>query len=300
MDEAYIRPMIYVGEGAMGIYVAQQSDPRVHRRLPLGRVSGHDALANGIRVKISSWARHHISVSLAKAKTMGQYTNSVLAKAEAKLAGYDEAVLLDTQGYVSEGLGREYLHRQERPARHAAALQLDPRRHHTRHRADAGARRGHSRSSKSGSPAMSSTSPTRSFFTGTAAEVTPVREVDDRADRRRAGGAHYPAPAGSLLRDCEGGERSPSRMAHPTVAPTESTKTMARGRRAKALTTLVAPVFAFMACASAPPPPGAGSPPLSPAAPGPTSWQEARWGTFHSKRFEVSLGLPDGAAWKIR
>src|SRR5262249_10493682 len=66
---------------------------------------GAGAIEKGIRAKISSWARHHIHVSLAKGKIMGQYTNSTLAKREAKMAGYDEAILMDVQGYVSEGSG---------------------------------------------------------------------------------------------------------------------------------------------------------------------------------------------------
>ena len=70
-----------------------------------GAYLGDEALKNGIRCKISSFARHHIHVSLAKAKMMGQYTNSMLAKREAKIAGYDEAILIDSQGYVSEGSG---------------------------------------------------------------------------------------------------------------------------------------------------------------------------------------------------
>ena len=70
-----------------------------------GAYLGDEALKNGIRAKIGSFARHHINVSLSKAKMNGQYTNSVLAKREAKLGGYDEAILLDANGYVSEGSG---------------------------------------------------------------------------------------------------------------------------------------------------------------------------------------------------
>ena len=70
-----------------------------------GTYLGEDALKNGIRAKISSFARLHVNVSLAKAKISGQYTNSVIAKREAKFGGYDEAILLDANGYVSEGSG---------------------------------------------------------------------------------------------------------------------------------------------------------------------------------------------------
>ena len=112
---------------------------------------------------------------------MGQYTNSVLAKREAKLGRLRRGHPARHAGLRQRGLGREYLHRQEGSARHAAAVQLHPRRHHPRHRPHAGARRGH--------PGRRGDRVTRdelyladeAFFTGTAAEVTPVREVDNRA-----------------------------------------------------------------------------------------------------------------------
>jgi branched-chain amino acid aminotransferase len=105
MTEGYLRPMVYVGEGAMGIYAPGNPVRTAVIAWKWGAYLGEEALKNGIRAKISSFARHHINVSLAKAKMTGQYTNSVLAKREAKLAGYDEAILLDAGGYVSEGSG---------------------------------------------------------------------------------------------------------------------------------------------------------------------------------------------------
>jgi branched-chain amino acid aminotransferase len=180
MDEAYIRPMIYVGEGAMGIYVPENPIRAFIVAYKWGAYLGREALANGIRVKISSWARHHISVSLAKAKTMGQYTNSVLAKTEAKLGGYDEAILLDTQGYVSEGSGENiFIVKKGRlvtPPLSSSILEGI-----TRDTVLTLAR-------EEGIPVVEERV-TRdelyladeAFFTGTAAEVTPVREVDDRA-----------------------------------------------------------------------------------------------------------------------
>jgi len=180
MEDAYIRPMVYVGEGAMGIWVPDNPIRTFIVAYRWGAYLGHEALANGIRVKISSWARHHISVSLAKAKTMGQYTNSVLAKGEAKLAGYDEAVLLDTQGYVSEGSGENiFVVKKGRlltPPLSSSILEGI-----TRDTILTLAR-------EEGVPVLEERI-TRDqlyladevFFTGTAAEVTPVREVDDRA-----------------------------------------------------------------------------------------------------------------------
>src|SRR5271154_4141122 len=105
MADGYIRPMVFVGEGAMGIYAPTNPIRTSVIAWTWGAYLGEEALKNGIRTKISSFARHHINISLARAKMPGQYTNSVLAKREAKAAGYDEAILLDANGYVSEGSG---------------------------------------------------------------------------------------------------------------------------------------------------------------------------------------------------
>jgi branched-chain amino acid aminotransferase len=180
MDEAYIRPMIYIGEGAMGIYVPDNPIRAFIVAYRWGAYLGHEALASGIRVKISSWARHHIGVSLAKAKTMGQYTNSVLAKAEAKLAGYDEAVLLDTQGYVSEGSGENiFIVKKGRlvtPPLSSSILEGITRDTVLTLAREEGVPVAEDRITRDELYLAD-----EAFFTGTAAEVTPVREVDDRA-----------------------------------------------------------------------------------------------------------------------
>jgi branched-chain amino acid aminotransferase len=172
--------MIYIGDGAMGVYAPDNPIRAFIVAYRWGAYLGAEALASGIRVKISSWQRHHIAVSLAKAKTMGQYTNSVLAKAEAKHGGYDEAVLLDTQGYVSEGSGENiFIVKKGRlitPPLSGSILGGI-----TRDTVLTLAR-------EEGLPVFEDRV-TRDelyladevFFTGTAAEVTPVREVDDRA-----------------------------------------------------------------------------------------------------------------------
>src|SRR5580700_1340663 len=105
MAEGYLRPLIFVGDGAMGIYAPNNPVRATVICWKWGAYLGEEALKKGIRCKISSFARHHINISLAKAKMTGQYTNSVLAKREAKFGGYDEAILLDATGYVSEGSG---------------------------------------------------------------------------------------------------------------------------------------------------------------------------------------------------
>jgi branched-chain amino acid aminotransferase len=179
MDEAYIRPLIYVGEGAMGIYAPDNPIRSTVIAWKWGAYLGADAVNQGIRIKISSWARHHVHVSLAKAKMMGQYTNSVLAKREAKLGGYDEALLMDTNGYVSEGSGENFFivkkGRLITPPLSASILEGV-----TRDTILALAR-------EEGIP-VAEEMLTRdqayladeAFFTGTAAEVTPLREIDNR------------------------------------------------------------------------------------------------------------------------
>jgi branched-chain amino acid aminotransferase len=180
LDEAYLRPMVYVGEGAMGVYAHDNPIRAFIVAWRWGAYLGSDALSAGIRVKISSWARHHIAVSLAKAKTMGQYTNSVLAKSEAKLAGYDEAVLLDTQGYVSEGSGENiFIVKKGRlltPPLSSSILAGITRDTVLTLAREEGIVVQEDRITRDELYLADEV-----FFTGTAAEVTPVREVDDRA-----------------------------------------------------------------------------------------------------------------------
>jgi branched-chain amino acid aminotransferase len=179
MPEGYLRPMVYLGDGAMGIYAPNNPVRTSVIAWKWGAYLGDEALKNGIRCKISSFARHHINVSLAKAKMMGQYTNSVLAKREAKLGGYDEAILLDTHGYVSEGSG-ENIFIVKRGVVYTPDLSCSILEGITRDTVITLAR-------EEGLPVVE-TRITRDqlwladevFFTGTAAEVTPVREIDNR------------------------------------------------------------------------------------------------------------------------
>lgn len=179
MDEAYLRPIVWVGDGAMGVYAPDNPIRTAIVAWRWGAYLGAGAVEKGIRVKVSSWARHHIHVSFAKGKIMGQYTNSILAKREAKMAGYDEAVLMDVQGYVSEGSGENlFLVKHGKlvtPPLSASILEGV-----TRDTILTLAR-------EEGIP-VSEEMVTRdqlyladeAFFTGTAAEVTPIREVDNR------------------------------------------------------------------------------------------------------------------------
>jgi branched-chain amino acid aminotransferase len=179
MTEGYIRPLIFLGDGAMGIYAPTNPVRASIICWKWGAYLGEEALKKGIRCKISSIARHHINVSLAKAKLTGQYSNSVLAKREAKFGGYDEAILLDTHGYVSEGSG-ENIFLVKRGVLQTPDLSSSILEGITRDTVLQIAR-------EEGVPVQEGRI-TRdqllladeAFFTGTAAEVTPIREVDDR------------------------------------------------------------------------------------------------------------------------
>jgi branched-chain amino acid aminotransferase len=179
MDAGYLRPIVYIGDGAMGIYAPNNPIRSTVVAWKWGSYLGEEALAKGIRCKISSFARHHVNISLAKGKITGQYTNSVLAKREAKLGGYDEAIMLDAQGYVSEGSG-ENLFLVKKGVLLTPDLSSSILEGITRDTVLELAR-------EEGIPVME-TRLTRdqlwladeAFFTGTAAELTPIREVDDR------------------------------------------------------------------------------------------------------------------------
>jgi branched-chain amino acid aminotransferase len=179
LDEGYLRPIVFIGDGAMGVYAPNNPIRTAVTAWKWGTYLGEDALKMGIRAKISSYARHHVNVSLAKGKITGQYTNSVLAKREAKLGGYDEAVMLDTQGYVSEGSGENIF-----IVKNGVVMTPD---------FASSILGGITRDTiitlakEEGLPLVECRI-TRdmlwladeAFFTGTAAEVTPIREVDNR------------------------------------------------------------------------------------------------------------------------
>jgi len=179
MATGYIRPMIFLGEGAMGIYAPNNPVRTTVIAWNWGAYLGDEALKNGIRTKISSFARHHINVSLAKAKMSGQYTNSVLAKREAKFAGYDEAILLDPNGYVSEGSG-ENIFVVKKGVLYTPDLSSSILEGITRDTVMTLAREMGLEVRESRITRDQLWLADECFFTGTAAEITPVREVDNR------------------------------------------------------------------------------------------------------------------------
>ncbi len=105
LDSAYLRPMCFLGSEGMGL---RADNLRVHAMVAAwewGAYLGEENLRNGIRVRVSSFTRHHVNITMCRAKANGNYMNSMLALKEALDDGYDEAILLDTQGFVMEGSG---------------------------------------------------------------------------------------------------------------------------------------------------------------------------------------------------
>ena len=105
LAECYIRPIIFLGHNKMGLNPSGVDVRCAIAAWPWGTYLGEDGLNKGIRVRVSSFTRHHINITMTKAKACGYYINSILAKAEAHLDGYDEGIMLDPNGYVSEGSG---------------------------------------------------------------------------------------------------------------------------------------------------------------------------------------------------
>ena len=106
LGAGYIRPLIFIGYGGgMGVHPADNPVQVIIATWPWGAYLGEEALEKGIRIRTSSFTRHHVNVMMTKAKVAGNYANSVLAKMEAVADGYDEALMLDPAGYVSEGTG---------------------------------------------------------------------------------------------------------------------------------------------------------------------------------------------------
>ncbi len=175
---AYIRPIVFLGYGAMGLYAMDNPVSVVVAAFPWGAYLGDDGLANGIRAKVSSFGRNHLNSVMGKAKISGHYVNNILAKVEVMNLGYEEAIMLDTQGFVAEGSGENLFlirHKVLYTPPIATVLEGITRNSVMTIAEDLGYQvieRTISRDELYIADEL--------FVTGTAAEVTPVREVDDR------------------------------------------------------------------------------------------------------------------------
>ncbi|MFI5317050.1 MAG: branched-chain amino acid transaminase [Myxococcota bacterium] len=179
MSEGYIRPLVYLGAGAMGLLPKDNPTQVAIIVWPWGAYLGDEALERGIRAKVSSYTRHHPNVSMTKSKTCGDYVNSILAKREVTRLGYDEAIMLDTNGLVAECSGENiFIVRRGvlKTPPLVSVLEGITRDSVIRIARDKGievVEQSITRDEVYCSDEM--------FLTGTAAELTPVREVDDRA-----------------------------------------------------------------------------------------------------------------------
>ena len=178
LESCYLRPIAWIGSEKLGVSPRGNTIHVAVAAWPWGAYLGEDGLAKGIRVKTSSYTRHHVNASLVRAKASGYYINSILANQEVTAHGYDEALLLDTEGYVSEGAGENVF-----MVRDGAVYTPDV----------ASCLDGITRNSvitmaRDMGLAVIEKRITRdelycadeAFFTGTAAEITPIRELDDR------------------------------------------------------------------------------------------------------------------------
>tara|TARA_Y100001960_G_scaffold329847_1_gene422275 strand:+ start:876 stop:1790 length:915 start_codon:yes stop_codon:yes gene_type:complete len=178
LKSCYIRPIIFYGSEDMGISAKKLSVHVAIAAWPWGTYLGTDSLEKGIRVKTSSYSRHHVNVNMCRAKSVTTYANSMLAHQEVILDGYDEALLLDVSGYVAEGSGenifiikRNKLYTPDMTSclegiTRASIIDL---------------------AEEIGIPIIEKRitrdevyCADEAFFTGTAAEVTPIRELDNR------------------------------------------------------------------------------------------------------------------------
>ncbi len=178
LESCYIRPIAFFGSEKMGISTRGASVHVSIAAWPWGAYLGEDGLKRGIRVKTSSYSRHHVNVSMCRAKYSGTYANSILANMEATENGYDEALLLDVDGFVAEGAGENLFVIKDNKICEpeiASALVGITRASVIEIAAELGYQVVSKRLTRDDIYTAD-----EAFFTGTAAEVTPIRELDGR------------------------------------------------------------------------------------------------------------------------
>ncbi|TVR03980.1 MAG: branched-chain amino acid transaminase [Deltaproteobacteria bacterium] len=186
LRSAYLRPLVFLGDGAMGLYALSNPVRVMIGAWEWGAYLGDEALEHGIRAKVSSFTRNHPNSMMSKGKICGHYVNSIVAKREVMAAGYQEAIMLDHEGYISEASGENiFIIRDgvvKTPPYSSSILGGITRDTVVRLLKDAGIPIQFSRFARDELYLADEV-----FMVGTAAEVTPVREVDDRriGDGRR-------------------------------------------------------------------------------------------------------------------
>jgi branched-chain amino acid aminotransferase len=178
LESCYLRPLVWIGSEKMGVSARGNTIHVGIAAWPWGAYLGEEGLKRGIRVKTSSFTRHHVNVSMVRAKASGYYINSILANQEVTAEGYDEALLLDTDGYVSEGAGENvFVVKNGKIYTPDLASCLDgiTRDAVLTMARDLGIDVIEKRITRDEVYCAD-----EAFFTGTAAEITPIRELDNR------------------------------------------------------------------------------------------------------------------------
>ena len=177
LESCYLRPLVWIGSEKLGVSPKGNTIHMMVAAWPWGAYLGEEGMKRGIRVKISSYTRHHVNITMTQAKAVSNYTNSILANMEATDDGYDEAMLLDASGFVSEGAGENLFMVKNgvvyTPDMSAGALNGITRNTVFSICADLGLKVIEKRITRDEVYICD-----EAFFTGTAAEVTPIRELD--------------------------------------------------------------------------------------------------------------------------
>jgi branched-chain amino acid aminotransferase len=177
LESCYLRPLTWIGDRKLGVSPKGNTIHLMVAAWPWGAYLGEEGMQRGIRVKISSYTRHHVNITMTQAKAVSNYTNSILANMEATDDGYDEAMLLDPSGFVSEGAGENLFVIKDgvvyTPDLSAGALNGITRNTVVHICKDLGLELVQKRITRDEIYICD-----EAFFTGTAAEVTPIRELD--------------------------------------------------------------------------------------------------------------------------
>jgi len=177
LESGYLRPLIWIGDKKLGVSPKGNTIHAMVAAWPWGAYLGEEGMKRGIRVKTSSYTRHHVNITMTQAKAVSNYTNSILANMEVTDEGYDEALLLDTSGFVSEGAGENIFVVKDgviyTPDLSAGALNGITRNTVFHIAKDLGLEIVQKRITRDEVYIAD-----EAFFTGTAAEVTPIRELD--------------------------------------------------------------------------------------------------------------------------
>ena len=179
LKSCYFRPMAFYGSGKLGIAPKKDDVQVIVAAWPWGAYLGEEGLEQGIRVKTSSFTRHHVNITMCKAKANGNYMNSILANNEATADGYDEALLLDVDGFVAEGSGENiFIVRKGKLYTPDLTSALEGI---TRDTVEQLAQEMGLQIIEKRITRDEVYTADEAFFTGTAAEVTPIRELDRRS-----------------------------------------------------------------------------------------------------------------------